>query len=291
MKLPPLTALRFFDMAARYESFVKAAQELHITHSAISRQIRLLEEYLGVALFERRNRAVFLTAEGKLLFQTTANMFQQLAETVEKIIHHPQSQMVSLSCEPTIAMKWLIPRLTRFYQQHPEITVHLVAAGGPIDFAKTGTDLALRRNDFIWSDNIYATKICAEWMGVVKKLGDQPYTDMPLLVPSSRPNVWQTWQSRSGINLQKNKRISFEHFYLCLQAALAGQGAAIASFLMVADEIETKQLIAPEGFIEDGSAYYLLSAKEINANTPVAIFKSWLEENVRQSLLMTQQSV
>ncbi|SQI35440.1 Gcv operon activator [Providencia alcalifaciens] len=73
---------------------------------------------------------------------------------------------------------------------------------------------------------------------------------MPLLVPSSRPNVWQTWQSRSGINLQKNKRISFEHFYLCLQAALAGQGAAIASFLMVADEIETKQLIAPEGFIE-----------------------------------------
>lgn len=68
MKLPPLTALRFFDMAARYESFVKAAQELHITHSAISRQIRLLEEYLGVALFERRNRAVFLTAEGKLLF-------------------------------------------------------------------------------------------------------------------------------------------------------------------------------------------------------------------------------
>ncbi|SPY77568.1 Gcv operon activator [Providencia rustigianii] len=138
MKLPPLASLRFFDVAARYESFVKAAQELHVTHSAISRQIRLLEEHLGIHLFERRNRAIFLTLEGKLLFQTTTSMFQQLAETVKQLEQPPDIQVVNLSCEPTIAMKWLIPRLTDFYRQYPDITVHLIAAGGPIDLLKLG---------------------------------------------------------------------------------------------------------------------------------------------------------
>ncbi|QLR03216.1 LysR substrate-binding domain-containing protein [Providencia rettgeri] len=290
MKLPPLTSLRFFDVAARYESIIKAAQELHVTHSAISRQIKLLEEHLGILLFERRNRAIFLTEEGKLLFQTTTHLFQQLSDTVEIITQRPHNRVVSLSCEPTIAMKWLIPRLTSFYQQYPEITVHLIAAGGPIDFNKAGVDLALRRNDFTWDDNIYAKKICAEWMGIIKKNDSQPYNEMNLLVPASRPNVWRTWQTRSGINLQHNKQINFEHFYLCLQAALAGQGVAIASFLMVADEMNTQQLMAPEGFIEDGSAYYLLSPKEIKADTPAAIFMEWLETNVNQSLLLTQQS-
>lgn len=288
MKLPPLASLRFFDVAARYESFVKAAQELHVTHSAISRQIRLLEEHLGIHLFERRNRAIFLTLEGKLLFQTTTSMFQQLAETVKQLEQPPDIQVVNLSCEPTIAMKWLIPRLTDFYRQYPDITVHLIAAGGPIDFAKTGVDLALRRNDFKWNDNIHSTRICAERMGVVKRVDDTPYQRMNLLTPSSRPTVWETWQSRTGVNLQGNKRINFEHFYLCLQAALAGQGIAMASFLMVADEIKSGQLMAPEGFIEDGSAYYILAPKMLNAHSAGGIFMEWLIENVNQSLQLTQ---
>lgn len=287
MKLPSLSTLRFFDAAAKSGSFVKAAEQLNVTHSAISRQIRILEEQLGVALFERRNRAVFLTSEGQLLLQTTSSIFEQLQESVEKIKANIVSDVVSLSCEPTIAMKWLIPRLTYFYQQYPHITVHLVAAGGAIDFAKTNVDLALRRNDFKWPDHVHAVKVCAEHMGVVMKPEldrGENLNHIPLLSTTSRPTAWQTWQSAKSVDLSANKVIAYEHFYLCIQAALAGQGIALASFLMVADEVQTKQLCAPHGFILDGSAYYLLSHKPVSANSAADIFTHWLIGQVNISI-------
>lgn len=287
MKLPPLTSLRFFDAAAKAGSFVKAAQELNVTHSAISRQIRLLEEDLGIALFERRNRAVFLTAKGQLLFETTRSIFEQLRESVEQIKSHTFSDVVSVSCEPTIAMKWLIPRLTLFYQQYPHITVHLVAAGGEIDFSKTNVDLALRRNDFKWPDSLCAVKVCSEHMGVVVRPEFNFQTDnhpITLLSTTSRPTAWQTWQQAKGIDLQANKVIRYEHFYLCIQGALAGQGAALASFLMVADEVQSKQLNVPYGFIQDNSAYYLLSPNPVELGSAAAIFTHWLIEQVNISI-------
>lgn len=291
MKLPPLTSLRFFDAAARRESFVQAAEELHVTHSAISRQIRLLEEHLGIELFERRNRAVFLTAKGRQLLQTTSEMFEALSETVKQIQGEDGAVTVSVSCEPTIAMKWLIPRLTDFYTKHPEITVHLVAAGGSIDFARANVDLALRRNDFKWHDDIYALKICAERMGGVQRSEThrEDLHDLTLLSTASRPSAWQTWQQTTGNDLQDNKQIAYEHFYLCIQAALAGQGIALASFLMVADEIQSGQLIAPYGFIEDGSAYYLLSPKEIARDSSIGIFTDWLLSQINESEQMIMQ--
>ena len=289
MKLPPLTSLRFFDAAAREESFVKAAESLHVTHSAISRQIRLLEEHLGCELFERRNRAVFLTEKGRLLFQTTTHIFSELSDTVIKLQEPIESSTVSISCEPTIAMKWLIPRLMNFYAQHPEITIHLVAAGGSIDFTKTHVDIALRRNDFQWTDDIYALKICSERMGIVQRSEiKKPFADLTLLSTASRPMAWQTWQGIKGINLQENKQIIYEHFYLCIQAALAGQGAALASFLMVTEEVLSGQLIASEGFIEDGSAYYLLSPKAIQKGSHIDIFTEWLLAEVKESIKLTQ---
>lgn len=287
MKLPPLTSLRFFDTAAKAGSFVKAAQELNVTHSAISRQIRLLEEYLGVELFERRNRAVFLTANGQILLQTTSSIFEQLKDGVEKIKNSTFPDVVSLSCEPTIAMKWLIPRLTHFYQQYPHITVHLVAAGGVIDFTKANVDLALRRNDFKWNDNLFAVKVCSERMGVVVRPEldfKKNFAHIPQLSTTSRPNAWTTWQNIKKAVLPNSKTITYEHFYLCIQAALAGQGAALASFLMVADEVQSKQLAAPYGFIEDNSAYYLLSSKPIERCSAAAIFTRWLIEQVNISI-------
>lgn len=287
MKLPPLSSLRFFDAAAKAGSFVKAAQELNVTHSAISRQIRLLEEQLNVELFERRNRAVFLTPEGQLLLQATSSMFEQLRMTVEQIKTNSSPDIVSLSCEPTIAMKWLIPRLTDFYRQHPHITVHLVAAGGPIDFAKTHVDLALRRNDFVWGGQIHAMKVCLEQMGVVSLpeiVSSTQWKKFPLLTSASRPEAWKAWQRKSGMDLTGCKYVCYEHFYLCIQAAIAGQGSALASFLMVTDEIQSGQLQAPNGFIPDGSAYYLLSPKPIGADRAVAVFVNWLIEQINISI-------
>src|SRR5450830_1027575 len=115
---PPLAvnALRFFDIAARHESFVKAADELHLTHGAVSRQIRLLEESLGITLFERRNRAVFLTPAGVQLQAATQHAFAHLATVIETLRQTPLNTPLVVSCEPTIAMKWLIPRQSDFYR-------------------------------------------------------------------------------------------------------------------------------------------------------------------------------
>lgn len=292
MKLPPLSSLRFFDIAARSGSFVKAAQELHVTHSAISRQIRLLEEHIGVELFERRNRAVFLTSAGKTLYQTTREMFSQLEKTLGELQNVDDRNVVSISCEPTIAMKWLIPRLTQFYQLFPHITVHLVAAGGAIDFAKTGVDLALRRNDFKWNNDVYAEEICREKMGVVQRPDvdwqNQTY-DIALLYPASRPSVWSQWQQQMGRFHQVTRQVSYEHFYLCIQAAISGQGVTVASFLMVEDELQSGQLVAPQGFIEDGSAYYLLAPKAPIHGSALAFFIGWLKQCLQQSEILTQK--
>ena len=119
MKLPALTAFRYFDIAAETESFVRAAERLHVTHGAVSRQVRLLEESLGVELFERRNRAIFLTPAGRALHGTTQAIFKQLEGAVQRLQQQERDNVLVLSCEPTIAMRWLIPRLPRFHAAHP----------------------------------------------------------------------------------------------------------------------------------------------------------------------------
>lgn len=323
MPLPPLASFRFFDAAARCGSFVQAAAELHVTHGAVSRQVRQLEEALGVTLFERRNRAVFLTAAGRTLLNTTGPLFEQLHSTVQQL-QQGSRRALTVSCEPTIAMRWLIPRLPAFQQQHPQITLHLVAAGGPVDFTRSGIDLALRRDDFPFH-NAHAEKICDEWMGPVCRdagglkgdvglnrgaeqngsrdlnSGADQYNGRSLnsssdqnsgrsldgqrlLHSATRRGAWQQWQQISGISTAGSSRAEYEHFYLCAQAALAGLGVAMMSFLMVQDELNSGQLVAPWGFVQDGSGYWLLAKEEVTAGSDAGAFREWVRGEVLRSL-------
>jgi len=286
MALPPLNTLRVFEAAARHGSFVRAAQELHVTHGAVSRQIRQLEASLGVALFERRNRAVFLTAAGEQLRVAAADAFAILTDGIDRIARRAMSSALVVSCEPTLAMRWLIPRLSRFQAQHPGIQVHLFTAGGPIDFARTGVDVALRRNDFAWPAHVHAEPICDEWIGPVRA----PHTDVAarrrLLHTATRPDAWQTWWRVSGTPRPRGRQPEsrYEHFYLSVQAALAGQGTAIASKLMVGDDLKDGRLVAPEGFRRDGSAYCLLSGAPITPDSPADAWLAWLREETAATL-------
>ncbi|MDS0788731.1 LysR family transcriptional regulator [Proteus vulgaris] len=282
MKTPSLTSLRFFNSAAQTGSFVSAAEQLHVTHSAVSRQIRLLEDELGIPLFERRNRAVYLNEAGQYLYKTTSAIFEQLEETVTHLRSPLNNPVLVVSCEPTIAMKWLIPRLSHFYALHPEITLHLVAAGGAIDFNKEGVDLAFRRNDFFWSKNIYATKICDEKIGAVIKPNNLHHSHKQLIT-LSRPQAWQDWFQYSGVVSNYTKTSEYEHFYLVIQATLAGLGATIASFLMVQDELHNQQLVTINGFVKDNSSYYLLSPIEIAPDSKQEKFKNWIIAEAEKS--------
>ncbi|WP_296228015.1 LysR substrate-binding domain-containing protein [Ralstonia sp. UBA689] len=286
MELPPLNTLRVFEAAARHGSFVRAAQELHVTHGAVSRQIRLLEESLCVALFERRNRAVFLTAAGEQLRAAAADAFSILTDSIDRIARRATSSALVVSCEPTLAMRWLIPRLSRFQARHPSIQVHLFAAGGPIDLARTGVDVALRRNDFAWPAHLHAEPICEEWIGPVHAPQADAAARRRLLHTATRPDAWQTWWRVSGAPRPRGRlpEARYEHFYLSLQAALAGQGTAIASKLMAGDDLKDGRLMAPDGFRRDGSAYYLLANTPIAPDSPAGAWLAWLCEETAATL-------
>jgi DNA-binding transcriptional LysR family regulator len=147
--MPSLVALRCFEAAARLESFSRAADELHLTHGAISRAVRSVEEELGAQLFERRNRRVFLNAAGRLLFDGVHAGLGQMARAAEAVRQQVAGRPLLLSCEPTLLMRWLIPRWGDFQARYPQHTVHLVAGGGAVEWGR-GIDLAIRRNDFDW---------------------------------------------------------------------------------------------------------------------------------------------
>jgi DNA-binding transcriptional LysR family regulator len=164
--MPSLVALRCFEAAARLESFSRAADELHLTHGAISRAVRSVEEDLGAQLFERRNRRVFLNAAGRLLFDGVHAGLGQMARAAEAVRQQVAGRPLLLSCEPTLLMRWLIPRWGDFQARYPQHTVHLVAGGGTVEWGR-GIDLAIRRNDFDWGPNVQMQPLCAEHMGPV----------------------------------------------------------------------------------------------------------------------------
>jgi DNA-binding transcriptional LysR family regulator len=285
--LPPmhwLGAIRFFEAAARLGSFVRAADELHLTHGAISRQIRQLEEALGVPLFERRNRAVFLTEAGRTLHAAATQSLTGLAEAVARIRAPAPRAALVLSCEPTIAMRWLIPRLSRFAAAHPDIALHLMAAGGPIDFRKSGVDVALRRNDFPFGARWHTRELVQERVGPVCRpdLATADPAAVTRLHTRTRPDAWQRWQQlkgdeKTGPTVQIGRSDPwYEHFYLSLQAAAAGLGWAMASRLMAADELADGRLAAPLGFVPDGSSYHLISPAPFAQDARLEALHGWL---------------
>lgn len=272
-RLPPITALRCFEAAARLESFSRAADALHLTHGAVSRAVRLIEDDLGAALFERRSRRVFLTEPGRRLAQAVRDGFGMIGRVAQEIRDQDAAGPITLSCEPTLLMRWLIPRLPSFHVAHPDIAIHLVAAGGPVRLG-SGIDVAIRRSDFPLPPDLRAEVLFDECVGpvcradMVDRFFDRASgtvtvrDDAPLLHTRTRSDAWATWALASGVRPFTGAGQIFEHFYLSLQAATAGLGVAIGSWQMVRDDIAHGALAAPLGFVDDRSRYVLLSAAE-----------------------------
>jgi DNA-binding transcriptional LysR family regulator len=286
-----LGSLRFFEAAARLGSFVQAADELHVTHGAVSRQIRLLEMSLGTALFERRNRGVFLTAPGAQLRDAVQQAFERLDAALDAVRQPARPAPLVVSCEPTIAMKWLIPRLGDFYQRHPEVPLHLFASGGPVAFQRDAVDVALRRNDFAWDGGLHVEKVCDEWIAPVcapalLRQGKLDLSAQRLLHTASRPAAWAHWRAAGTDDGHGGDGDSqtYEHFYLSLQAACAGLGVAIGSVFMAREDLDSGRLVAPLGFRRDGSGYFLLSPLPFDGDARRTALLHWLREQMGQAL-------
>jgi LysR family glycine cleavage system transcriptional activator len=296
-RLPPLGALRCFDAAARFESFTRAAEDLHLTHGAISRAVRGLEENLGIPLFERRSRRVFLTPAGGRLRDTTAAAFAAITAVTLDLRRQAAAPPLVLSCEPTLLMRWVIPRLPSFHAAHPDIALHIAAGGGPVPFARDGIDVAIRRDDFAFPAGVAAALVMTEQIGPVcspaiaqlLRDGSDPapaafLARHPLLHTKTRPEAWPSWARLSGQHLAPGREQTFEHFYFSLQAAAAGLGIAIGPRALVQQDIAAGILVAPFGFLEDGSAYHLLSPHSPGSDRRVAVLLEWLRDQSRESV-------
>lgn len=288
-RLPPLHSLHVFEVAARHESFVQAAAELYVTHGAVSRQIRQLEDSIGVALFERRNRAVFLTTHGRRLYEVCSQALQEIRTVLNELATPASQAPLVVSCEPTIAMRWLIPRLPLWRDKHPDVPVHLLTAGGPVDFARDRVDVALRRSDFQWPDHFHSIRMASEMMGpvcsaaVAESLRSGTAKALRELHSSTRPNAWALWRRHSGESLKLTAAESFEHFYLSLQAAQAGMGVAMGSIYMVENDIRDGRLVAPHGFTPDGSEYVLLSPVSFTNDERRFHFLEWVRHEMQKT--------
>jgi len=261
-EIPSLDDLRAFEAVARIGSVREAADSLALTHGAVSRRISNLSENLGFKLFEKDGRGLQLTPAGQTLNLTVNRFFSELAATVENLraASVEQSTLV-LSCEPSVAMRWLIPRLGSFQSLHPDIALHLSVGGGPVEFRRDRIDLAIRRLDFALPEDWHVLRLFAEKVGPVMSPQHLPVFEHGgyiALGSKTRPDAWTHWLKASPAAPRPAEIRYYDHHFLTVEAAAAGLGVAISPEVLAVDALEKGGLIAPVGFQTDGSQYGLL---------------------------------
>jgi len=296
-RLPSLNILRTFDAAARLQSFKRAADELHVTPTAVSHQIKTLEEGLGVRLFVRQTRAVKLTRNGELLLETTSNVFRQLNDTVNDIVG--SKEMLTISTTSSFASMWLVPNLDKFYEKNPDIDVSIQTGEQKIDLMRDRRiDLAISYGQFDAAQP-YASKLITEKFGMyaspiyLDELTD--INDAQLLetewVNKSLPSI--TWE---GVLNQQGRKDSksnytvrrFDQEHHVIQAALAGQGIALVSSILVRNAEKEGWLVPfSNNSLPDqveGLTYYLVVPPHSQSNKKVVTFAEWLSSEILNSL-------
>jgi len=258
--LPPLNALRAFEATARLNSVSQAAEALHVTHGAVSRQIKVLEEHLGVALFVKDGRGIKLTDAGTRLRDASGEAFDRLRSVCSELSRDVSEAPFVLGCSGSLLARWFIPRLGRLKADLPELRLHLSAGEGDLDPRRPGLDALLVYAQPPWPADMQVHVLAEERIGPVlsphyagfERLRDAPASallDEAVLHTTSRPQAWPTWVDEQGLDPAALKYgQAFEHLYYLLEAAVAGLGVAIAPQPLVADDLRAGRLSAPWGF-------------------------------------------
>ncbi len=286
-RLPPLAALRAFEAAARHLSFREAAAELAVTPTAISHQIRLLEQTLGTALFVRRTRRVALTEAGQRLFPTLRDGFDAFAHVIATLVPKHARPAVTLSATTQFTSRRLLPAVPAFNVRHPEIDLRLHASEEPVDIAAGAADIAIRYGGEIGaglqSEPLLAERfglLCSPMLGLT---GPEDLRRVPLLhtdwLRETTPG-WDRWAKMAGITgLKLDQGARFTNGDHAIQAAIAGQGAIIASLVLAEEEIRAGLLVQPFGPVIEGIYYQLVTRAE-PPGREVAGVVNWLREVV-----------
>lgn len=291
-RLPSLNALRAFEAFARHGRMTLAADELCVTHGAISRQIRQLEEQLGVALTEGPRSRLRMTPQGLTLAQALSPAFDQIEAAVPRPPQVGQRPLV-VSCLPTFAMKWLIPRLPRFQSAHPDVPVRVMEANGPFDYESDDVDLAIRMRlpGRTYPEDSVETPFMGHFHGPVMSpdlaAGIEPTLaligTLPRLHTRTFPEGWSEWACKMPSDLPAPvSEQEFDHFFYLIEAAAAGLGVAIVPWAFVQRDLASGRLTAPLGFIA-GEASVVVLTPLAGASPRVSIFRDWLVEEGRST--------
>ncbi|UVL19367.1 LysR family transcriptional regulator [Pseudomonas sp. B21-023] len=267
--LPPLNALRAFEATARLNSVSQAAEALHVTHGAVSRQIKVLEEHLGVALFVKDGRGVKLTDAGVRLRDASCEAFDRLRGVCAELSRAADEAPFVLGCSGSLLARWFIPRLGRLKADLPELRLHLSAGEGDLDPRRPGLDALLVYAEPPWPADMQVHVLAEERIGPVmsprfdafdrlKALPAVALQHVAVLHTTSRPQAWPTWAREHGLAPEAlSYGQAFEHLYYLLEAAVAGLGVAIAPQPLVADDLKAGRLAAPWGFSPTNAALAL----------------------------------
>ncbi|WP_177431543.1 LysR family transcriptional regulator [Pseudomonas huaxiensis] len=259
-ELPPLNALRAFEVTARLGSVSHAAEQLHVTHGAVSRQLKTLESHLGVSLFVKDGRGIKLTDAGLRLREVSGEAFERLRSVCAELSQSSVDAPFVLGCSGSLLARWFIPRLGRLKADLPDLRLHLSAGEGDLDPRRPGLDALLVFAEPPWPADMQVHVLAQECIGPVlsphfagfERLRQAPASallDEAVLLTNSRPQAWPDWARQQGIDPRALRYgQDFEHLYYLLEAAVAGLGVAIAPKPLVADDLRAGRLAAPWGF-------------------------------------------
>ncbi|MBY4676950.1 transcriptional regulator GcvA [Marinobacterium sp. CAU 1594] len=300
-QLPPLNALRCFEAAARKGSFNQAAEELYVTPSAVSHQIKTLEEFLGLKLFRRERRKAMLTAAGEKYLSSIQHALDEIDSATRRLITAPNISVVNLAVAAAFLTRWLVPRLGQFQAQHPDVELRLSASVGQIDFQQSDTDMAIYLGHGEWDDvethflrSTTIVPVCSPRL----LEGDKPLETLQdlkrhtLIHVASRASEWPQIMAQTGItDIGSAKSLTFSNTSLALGAAMEGLGIALSDIGLVERELQYGQLVIPFDLqLNTRKAFYLVYQKNRPLTYSMEAFRDWIlaEMETQQAQLAEQ---
>ncbi|HEY1934870.1 MAG TPA: transcriptional regulator GcvA [Acetobacteraceae bacterium] len=293
--LPSLNGLQVFEAAARHLSFTRAAAELNVTQTAVSHQIRRLEEQLGLRLFVRENRSLRLTREAQDYLPAVRAAFEDLRRATDRLRRQQRNDVLMVSTTISLAAKWLVPRLSSFQDAHPDVEVRISTGTRLVDFRHEEIDVAIRygrghwpglRADWLMAEDIFP--VCSPSLPSAAKPLKVP-ADLAahtLLHTETNRDEWTLWLTAAGLptSLATQRSLTFDQRLMALQAAIDGLGVALGTTRIVETDLVAGRLIAPFGSItlSAETGYYLVGPAETAALPKIALFREWLMQVARR---------
>jgi len=292
-RLPPLNALKMFEASARNLSFSGASEELFVTPSAVSHQVKTLENFLGVELFHRSNRKVTLTPQGEQYLASVKHAFDEIEMATQRLSATQGASVVQISVAPNFLIRWLMPRMSRFRALFPDVELQINASMGLLDFNRTSTDMAVYYGNGEWDDieveflrKVMLVPVCGPGLLQTGPPLEKPsdLANHTLIYVSKRTWEWDNWLKKAGVEFITPKgSMQLSSSQLTTAAAQENLGVALADQTLISREIESGKLVVPFDIpLDTKKAFYLVYRKHRPLTKGMEAFRNWLMDELQE---------